>query len=79
LLCDHPRSYTLSVKASAEQITPEVLQANAASPIPSPNAIRVAKIATGEIEEDVGGSGKDPAARSLGRKDGAAREAQISE
>jgi hypothetical protein len=37
------------------------------------NAIRVAKILTGEIEEDMGDSGKDPAARALGRKGGRAR------
>jgi hypothetical protein len=37
------------------------------------NAIRVAKILTGEIEEDMGDSGKDKAAQSLGRKGGAAR------
>jgi hypothetical protein len=32
------------------------------------NAIRVAKILTGEIEEDMGDSGEDPAARALGKK-----------
>jgi hypothetical protein len=37
------------------------------------NAIRVAKILTGEIEEDMGDSGKDKAAQALGRKGGAAR------
>jgi hypothetical protein len=30
------------------------------------NAIRVAKILTGEIEEDIGDSGKDKAAQALG-------------
>ena len=34
------------------------------------NAIRVAKILTGEIEEDMGDSGKDKAAQALGRKGG---------
>jgi hypothetical protein len=37
------------------------------------NAIRVAKILTGEIEEDMGDSGKDKAAQSLGRRGGRAR------
>jgi hypothetical protein len=37
------------------------------------NAIRVAKILTGEIEEDLGDSGKDRAAQSLGRRGGRAR------
>lgn len=43
-------------------------------------AIRVAKIATGEIEEDFGKTedGKDKAAVSLGRKGGAARAAKLS-
>jgi hypothetical protein len=38
-----------------------------------PNAVRVAKILTGEIEEDMGDSGKDAAAQSMGRRGGAAR------
>jgi hypothetical protein len=33
------------------------------------NAIRVAKILTGEIEEDMGDSDKDKAAQALGKKD----------
>ena len=37
------------------------------------NAIRVAKILTGEIEEDMGDSGKDKGAQALGRKGGRAR------
>lgn len=43
-------------------------------------AIRVAKIATGEIEEDLGKTedGKDKAAVALGRKGGAARAAKLS-
>jgi hypothetical protein len=36
-------------------------------------AVRVAKIATGEIEENVPDDGKDPAAKALGKKGGAAR------
>jgi hypothetical protein len=42
------------------------------------SAIRVAKILTGEIEEDVGDSGKDRAAQALGRKGGAARREKLS-
>jgi hypothetical protein len=42
------------------------------------NAIRVAKILTGEIEEDMGDSGKDKAAQSLGRKGGVARAKKLS-
>jgi hypothetical protein len=38
------------------------------------NAVRVAKILTGEIEEDTGqDDGKDKGAQALGRKGGAAR------
>ncbi len=36
-------------------------------------AIRVAKIATGEIEEDIDDDGKNKAAQELGRKGGRAR------
>ena len=42
------------------------------------NAIRVAKILTGEIEEDRGDSGKDKAAQALGRKGGAARRENLT-
>jgi hypothetical protein len=42
------------------------------------NAIRVAKILRGEIEEDTGDSGKDKAAQALGRKGGAARRDKLS-
>ena len=42
------------------------------------NAIRVAKILTGEVEEDMGDSGKDQAAQSLGRRGGAARAKKLS-
>jgi len=42
------------------------------------NAIRVAKILTGEIEEDMGDSGKDKAAQSLGRRGGVARREKLS-
>jgi hypothetical protein len=42
------------------------------------NAIRVAKILTGEVEEDTGDSGKDKAAQSMGRRGGAARAKKLS-
>ena len=43
------------------------------------NAIRVAKILTGEIEEDTGSDdGKDKAAQALGKKGGAARRDKLS-
>jgi hypothetical protein len=42
------------------------------------NAIRVAKILTGEVEEDTGDSDKDNAALALGRKGGAARREKLS-
>jgi hypothetical protein len=41
-------------------------------------AIKTAKILTGEIEEDIGDSGKDKAAQALGRKGGAARREKLS-
>jgi hypothetical protein len=43
-------------------------------------AVQIAKIATGEIEEDLGDTedGKDRAAVALGRKGGAARAASLS-
>jgi hypothetical protein len=43
------------------------------------NAIKVAKIATGEIEEDFGpDEGKDKAAAELGRKGGKARAERMT-
>jgi hypothetical protein len=43
------------------------------------NAIRVAKILTGEIEEHTGADdGKDKAAQALGKKGGAARRDRLS-
>lgn len=42
------------------------------------NAIRVAKIATGEVDEHMDDSGKDKAAQSLGRRGGAARREKLS-
>ncbi len=41
-------------------------------------AVKVAKIATGEIEEDVDDDGKDKAAVALGRKGGKARAAKLT-
>src|ERR1700676_1002418 len=42
-------------------------------------AIRVAKILTGEVEEDTGADdGKDKGAQALGRKGGAARRDKLS-
>jgi len=37
------------------------------------NAVRVAKVLTGEAEEDAGDSGKDKGAQALGSKGGAAQ------
>ena len=42
------------------------------------NAILVAKIATGEATETVPDDGKDPAAKALGKKGGAARAKSMS-
>jgi len=41
-------------------------------------AIKIAKIATGEIEEDTDDDGKDPAAKALGAKGGKARAAKLT-
>lgn len=43
------------------------------------NAIKVARIATGEEEEDITDDGKDPAAKSLGSRGGKARAAKLSD
>jgi hypothetical protein len=42
------------------------------------NAVHVMRIATGEIEETIPDDGKDPAAKALGRKGGAARAKAIT-
>ena len=42
------------------------------------NAIKVAKIATGEGADDVNDDGKDPAAKSLGKRGGLARAKALS-
>ncbi len=41
-------------------------------------AVKVAKIATGEIEEDIDDDGKNKAAQALGRLGGQARAAKLS-
>ena len=41
-------------------------------------AVKVMKIATGEIEEDIDGDGKDKAAVELGRKGGEARAKKLT-
>lgn len=40
-------------------------------------AVKVAKIATGEVEEDIDDDGKDKAAVEMGRKGGRARAAKL--
>jgi len=42
------------------------------------NAIKIAKIATGEIEDEVKDDGKDPAAKALGAKGGKKRAENLS-
>lgn len=42
------------------------------------NAIKVARIATGEEVEELDDDGKNPAAKELGRKGGAKRAANLS-
>jgi hypothetical protein len=42
------------------------------------NAVHVMRIATGEIEEGATDDGKDPAAKSLGKKGGIARANALS-
>ncbi len=42
------------------------------------NAIKVARIATGEEQEDLNGDGKDKAAVSLGRRGGKARAERMT-
>ena len=37
------------------------------------NAVHVMRVLTGEIEDDIPDDGKDPAAKALGKKGGAAR------
>ena len=42
------------------------------------NAVHVMRIATGEIDDTVPDDGKDPAAKALGKKGGAARAASMT-
>ncbi|MGZ2259587.1 histone H1 [Roseobacter sp. A03A-229] len=42
------------------------------------NAVKIARIATGEIEDDVEDDGKDPAAKSLGSRGGKARAKKLT-
>ena len=42
------------------------------------NAVHVMKIATGEIDDDIPDDGKDPAAKAMGKKGGAARAASMT-
>ena len=42
------------------------------------NAVKIARIATGEIENEIGNDGKNKAAQSLGRKGGNARAIRLS-
>ena len=42
------------------------------------NAVKVAKIATGEIEDEIDENGKNKAAQALGRKGGQARASKLS-
>ena len=42
------------------------------------NAIKVAQIATGDVEDEVADDSKDKAAQELGRKGGKARAASLS-
>ncbi len=42
------------------------------------NAIKIAQIATGEVEDTVKDDGKDPAAKALGAKGGKKRAANLS-
>jgi hypothetical protein len=42
------------------------------------NAVRIMRIATGEIDDTVADDGKDPAAKALGKKGGTARAASMT-
>jgi hypothetical protein len=42
------------------------------------NAVKIAQIATGEIEDEIPDDGKDKAAQSLGKKGGAARAKKLT-
>ena len=42
------------------------------------NAVKIAQIATGEVEDEVEDDGKDPAAKALGSKGGKARASKLT-
>ncbi|WP_299860206.1 histone H1 [uncultured Roseobacter sp.] len=42
------------------------------------NAVKIAQIATGEVEDDIEDDGKDPAAKALGSKGGKARAKKLT-
>lgn len=42
------------------------------------NAIKIAQIATGEVEDEIEDDGKDPAAKALGAKGGKKRAANLT-
>lgn len=42
------------------------------------NAVKIAQIATGEIEDEAEDDGKDPAAKALGSKGGKARASKLT-
>ena len=42
------------------------------------NAVKIARIATGEVEDEAEDDGKDPAAKALGSKGGKARAKKLS-
>lgn len=42
------------------------------------NAVKIAQIATGEIEDEAEDDGKDPAAKALGAKGGKARASKLT-
>lgn len=68
----------LGVKEPSETNMPKGPQGQRRPADTVANAIRVAKILTGEVEEDMSDSGKDRAAQALGRKGGAARRDKLS-
>jgi hypothetical protein len=72
-------AYMLSVKHRLERAMPKGPQGQKRPADTVANAIRVAKILTGEIvEETDADDGKDKAAQALGRKGGAARRDKLS-
>jgi hypothetical protein len=68
----------LGVKHSPEVSLPKGPQGQKRPADTVANAIRVAKILTGEIEEEMGDSGKDKAAQALGKKGAPARRDKLT-